>query len=70
MSARWRHLFNNVGYTVINALILAVTLAGVANPTHVKCHLWKRFTDVNDQKGMRVSFYCGFRRVGISLPYP
>ncbi len=29
---------------MINALILSVTLAGVANPTHVQCHLWKRLT--------------------------
>ena len=35
---------------MINALILSVTLAGVANPTHVQCHLWKRLTAENGQK--------------------
>ena len=35
---------------MINALILSVTLAGVANPEHVQCHLWKRLTGENGQK--------------------
>lgn len=68
MYARWWYVFNNVGYTVINALILSVTLAGVANPTHVQCHLWKRFTDANDQKVCVYRFTAGYGGLGYHYP--
>ena len=63
---RWWYVFNNVGYTMINALILSVTLAGVANPTHVQCHLWKRFTDENGQKVCVYRFTAGMVAWGIT----
>jgi hypothetical protein len=53
---------------MINALILSVTLAGVANPTYVQCHLWKRFTDVNGQKVCVYRFTAGFGGLGYHYP--
>jgi len=53
---------------MINALILSVTLAGVANPTYVQCHLWKRFTDVNGQKICVYRFTAGFGGLGYHYP--
>jgi len=60
--------FNSVCCSCGHALILSVALAGVANPTHVKCHLWKRFTDVNDQKVCVYRFSAGFGGLGYHYP--
>ena len=51
---------------MINALILSVTLAGVANPTHVQCHLWKRLTAENGQKVCVYRFTAGYGGLGIT----
>ena len=53
---------------MIHALILSVALAGVANPTHVQCHLWKRFTDGNGQKVCVYRFTAGYGGLGYHYP--
>jgi len=50
-------------------LVLTVVLAGVANPTHVTCHLWKRITDkYTEQKVCVYRFTAGFG--GLAYHYP
>ena len=53
---------------VILALVLSVALAGVANPTHVQCHLWKRFTDRDGQKVCVYRFTAGYGGLGYHFP--
>ena len=53
---------------MIKALICSVALAGVANPTHVQCHLWKRFTDRDGQKVCVYRFSAGFGGLGYHYP--
>ena len=54
---------------MLASLIVSVALAGVANPTHVQCHLWKRITDPNtDQKICVYRFTAGFGGLGYHYP--
>ena len=53
---------------MINALILSVTLAGVSNPEHVQCHLWKRLTGENGQKVCVYRFTAGYGGLGYHYP--
>ena len=53
---------------MISVLILSMTLAGVANPEYVPCHLWKRFTDRAGQKVCVYRFSAGFGGLGYHYP--
>ncbi len=54
---------------MLKVLLMSVTLAGVANPTHVQCHLWKRLTDKNTgQKICVYRFTAGYG--GLAYHYP
>jgi|TARA_B110000444_G_scaffold260263_1_gene306589 hypothetical protein len=54
---------------MIKVLLMSVTLAGVANPTHVPCSLWKRITDKNTgQKICVYRFSAGFGGLGYHYP--
>jgi len=53
---------------ILPVLVLSVTLAGVANPTHVPCSLWKRYTDHSGQRVCVYRFTAGFGGLGYHYP--
>ena len=50
------------------SLLATIVLAGLLNPSHVECHLWKRYKDRDGQRVCVYRYSKGFGGVGLHYP--